>query len=61
MMAAVDRALAAYADRTAWGRLMKAGMRGDYSWGKSAAIYADLYVRAAERAGRRFPNAARSA
>ena len=61
MMAAIDRALAAYADRTVWGKLMKAGMRGDYSWKKSAAIYADLYVRAAERAGHRVGGTARTA
>ncbi len=61
LMAAIDRALAAYADRTVWGKLMKAGMRGDYSWKKSAAVYADLYVRAAERAGHRVGGTARTA
>jgi starch synthase len=61
MRETVDRALGAYADRTAWARLMKAGMREDHSWTKSAGIYADLYARAAQRAGHRVGDAARSA
>jgi starch synthase len=61
MMAAVDRALDAYADRKVWARLMKSGMREDNSWTKSAAIYADLYARAAQRAGQPVGDAAHSA
>ncbi|HKY32230.1 MAG TPA: glycogen synthase GlgA [Candidatus Polarisedimenticolia bacterium] len=61
MMAAIERALAAYADRVGWTRLMKAGMKGDYSWTASAATYAELYARAAGRAERGVANTARSA
>ncbi|MGH9866997.1 MAG: glycogen synthase GlgA [Candidatus Polarisedimenticolia bacterium] len=61
MMAAVDRALSRFADRVAWGKVMKAGMRGDYGWTKSAATYADLYARAAQGAGRRVGTTARTA
>ncbi|HZI92876.1 MAG TPA: glycogen synthase GlgA [Patescibacteria group bacterium] len=50
MTAAVDRALAAFADKKKWTRLMQAGMQGDYSWARSAQTYATLYAQARERA-----------
>lgn len=49
MLAALDRALEAFAGRKAWARLMQAGMRGDYSWKRSAEVYARLYGQATER------------
>lgn len=39
----VERALAAYADRPHWRRLMLAGMTRDFSWEVSAKEYATLY------------------
>ncbi len=41
---AIERALATYADKTAWRRMMQAGMGQDFSWEKSARAYADLYA-----------------
>ena len=46
LLEAVDRALSLYRDRKAWGRLMRAGMRRDWSWTASARRYVDLYERA---------------
>ncbi len=40
---AIDRALAAFADRDAWQALMANGMRKDYSWKQPATEYAALY------------------
>lgn len=40
---AVRRALGAYADPSAWRRLMVRGMRQDWSWDRSARRYLDLY------------------
>ncbi|MBX3581247.1 MAG: glycogen synthase GlgA [Rhizobiaceae bacterium] len=40
---AVKRAIAVYADRTAWSTMQKQGMKADVSWHRSAAKYADLY------------------
>ncbi len=51
LLAAVDRALAAYKDRRRWEKLMKAGMKDDHSWTHAAGTYESLYERA--RAGRR--------
>lgn len=44
---AIERALAAFADRTAWKRLVQAGMTRDFSWERSAREYLELYARAA--------------
>lgn len=41
---AVERALALYADKTAWKRMMLAGMHKDFSWENSARAYAALYA-----------------
>ena len=40
---AIERALHAYADAKAWQRMMRAGMKRDFSWEKSAREYAALY------------------
>lgn len=47
---AIDRALSARHDRPLWARLIRAGMRADWSWDRSARAYGDLYR---EVAGRR--------
>lgn len=47
------RALSLYRDRKAWGRVMKTGMKQDWSWDRSAGEYEDLYERV--RAGRVAP------
>jgi starch synthase len=46
--AAIDRAVARFADRPAWTRMMKRAMSRDFSWTKAAAMYARAY-RDAER------------
>lgn len=40
---AVRRALAAYADRATWERVMREGMRRDHSWQRAAGSYLELY------------------
>jgi starch synthase len=40
---AIDRALAAYGDRPYWRELVARGMTRDFSWGRSAELYAALY------------------
>lgn len=47
---AVDRALHAYADTKAWQRMMRAGMKRDFSWEKSAREYEALYQGLMEKA-----------
>lgn len=42
-LAAIHRALAAYADAEGWAELRARGMREDHSWGASAAAYAEVY------------------
>ncbi len=50
--AAVERALALYADKRQWHKLMRAGMRQDFGWRQSAREYLRLYEQAvAERRG----------
>lgn len=39
MLAALERALAVYARRRPWVKLMKAGMKQDFSWGQAVAKY----------------------
>lgn len=48
-LAAIDRALTAFADRESWDQLMRNGMRQDYSWARPAAEYAALYESVAQR------------
>ncbi|HWE40727.1 MAG TPA: glycogen synthase GlgA [Isosphaeraceae bacterium] len=43
LRAAIDRALALWADPAAWERLAMTGMQADWSWDRSAAAYAALY------------------
>ncbi len=43
---AIERALAAYADKTAWKRIVQAGMNRDFSWERSARDYQRLYEQA---------------
>ncbi len=40
---AIDRALACFAEKAEWLKLMETGMHKDYSWTKPAAEYAALY------------------
>ncbi len=47
---AIDRALALWPDRDAWGRLMRTGMRADWSWDHSARQYEPLYEEVRRRA-----------
>jgi starch synthase len=50
MIWALDQALAAFADRKAWTKLMRNGMARDFSWQRSARQYEDLYRRAMAKA-----------
>ncbi len=43
LRAAVDRALAAFADRPLWKALVRTGMRQDWSWARSAERYLALF------------------
>ncbi len=43
MLRAIRRAVSAYADQTAWRKLMKNGMTKDFSWEGSARKYVQLY------------------
>jgi len=47
MLGALGRALVAFGDRRAWGRIQQAGMRQDFSWDASAREYVKVYERAA--------------
>jgi starch synthase len=38
-----ERALATFADRSAWRAIQERGMREDWSWGRAAPKYAELY------------------
>jgi starch synthase len=49
LLGAVDRALAAFADKAGWSRLMRNGMARNYSWEGPAAEYAEVYRDAARR------------
>ncbi len=46
LRAAVGRALAVYRHPDQWHALQQNGMRSDFSWDRSAALYADLYSEA---------------
>ena len=43
MIRAVNRAVDLFRRRRAWGKLVKVGMKSDFSWAKSAASYEHLY------------------
>jgi starch synthase len=49
MMWAIDKALALRKDSTAWWKLVRRGMSRDFSWGRSAEQYVELYRRAMSR------------
>jgi starch synthase len=46
---ALDQALATYDERATWTKLMRNGMKKNFSWERSARDYVALYRRAAER------------
>jgi starch synthase len=54
----VDRALSLYRDRRRWRRLMRNGMRQDWTWERSAAEYVRVYEMARQRLSRRVGIAA---
>ncbi len=41
---AIARAIALHADRDGWAMMQRAGMKGDFSWDRSAARYAALFA-----------------
>ena len=43
LLTAIDRALAAYRDETAWSALKRRAMQMDFSWDRSAKLYSNLY------------------
>ncbi|MBI5658286.1 MAG: glycogen synthase GlgA [Nitrosomonadales bacterium] len=45
LLAAAQRAVAAYHDKEVWKKLQLNGMSKDFGWGKSAAAYRDIYAR----------------
>jgi starch synthase len=45
LLGAFQRAIAVFADRTAWRCLQKRGMKADFSWKRSGQRYAELYER----------------
>jgi len=49
LLAAVDRALAAFPNKEAWQRLMRNGMAQDHSWEQPAREYAAVYEETARR------------
>ncbi len=48
---ALSRALAAYADRSRWSRIVKRGMTMDFSWEASAREYVSVYEKALRKKG----------
>lgn len=51
LLGALDRALARFADRRSWRKLMRQGMTSDFSWTRSAERYVELYRKAMEVRG----------
>ena len=49
LVEAVRRAVNAFGDHRRWRALMRAGMRQDASWGRSARAYVDVYRQALQR------------
>lgn len=49
MLAAIDRAVRAYADGSRWQKLVDRAMEADFSWERSAQKYRQLYQRALEK------------
>ncbi len=52
LLAALDRALAAFADRECWQTLMRNGMAESYSWERAAKEYVEVYHETLRRRGR---------
>ncbi len=48
MLKAIKRAIKIYADKDTWQKIMKAGMKSDFSWTVSAKKYIDLYKKVLE-------------
>ena len=46
LLDAMQRAIAAYADRERWQNIQRRAMEMDFSWNASAQAYVDLYQRA---------------
>jgi starch synthase len=51
LLAALDRALAAFAERENWQKLMRNGMAKDYSWERAAPEYVEVYHEVLRRRG----------
>ncbi|MBA3945897.1 MAG: glycogen synthase [Herpetosiphonaceae bacterium] len=51
LQATLNRALMAFKDQDSWAALRERGMREDFSWNTSAAIYSELYERARQLHG----------
>jgi len=49
LLAAIDRAIAAFQNKQAWKALMRNGMEMDYSWAGPARQYAQVYEEAAQK------------
>jgi starch synthase len=49
LLAAIDRALAAFQDKRAWTKLMRNGMARNYGWAEPAKEYAAVYDEVARR------------
>jgi len=43
LLGAIEQAIAAYHQPQAWQQLVNNGMRADFSWGKSAKQYLEIY------------------
>jgi starch synthase len=39
----IKRAVSVFSDKKAWVKIMKAGMKSDFSWASSAKKYIELY------------------
>jgi starch synthase len=50
LVEAVRRAVTAFGDHALWAGLMRAGMRRDFSWDRSARAYVEVYERARDKA-----------
>ncbi len=49
LLAAIDRALAAFKDKHGWKKLMRNGMAKDYGWAEPARKYVEVYEEAVRR------------
>jgi len=60
LVEAVQRAVSAFRDQPLWTRLMRAGMRQDFSWDRSARAYVTVYEQALALPQGAAPAASRS-